>query len=491
MTRKSLPSIHKIASWWASEQGQERVNQIKRDYEVCLIDKLSNIDLDSAHCWACDKTLRSGCSNYRTKDLGLHRCHVIPDCLGGSNDPSNIILMCAECHKDNPDSTDESLFWWWFKNVESDYLQKANRLIKILPSSLNDEEADEILKEFKSDLNKTDTVPVSGRLGWGFVTASISRIVSSLEVQQSSSVGASSQDVASSLLSEFTEYEKETKASYFEAQIKSKRDRGMRLGNAKLGELKVKADGVTYIEGVESEAAKLEKVRAWRAEGLTLSQLVDRCAAEGITTRKGSSPAISTVRAWTLGVEIPQEQVEQMEAEARRKSGRPKGTPGKRAEEENRALRAVLLAYIEQGLSQAEMTRRLKAEGILNSRGKPYARQQVSRIVRRLNNLTSKSKYTGGKIPLGWRVDEDGNEIPDEDEQELISIVRGYRASRLSYSTIAEKLTSANFTSRTGSAKFSKSMAKRINDAETTAERTLRLQASFKVTHNRMSKDDD
>ena len=88
-----------------------------------------------------------------------------------------------------------------------------------------------------------------------------------------------------------------------------------------------------------------------------------------------------------------------------------------------------------------------------------------------------KGQYTGGKAPLGWRVDEDGNEIPDEDEQELISIVRGYRASRLSYSTIAEKLTSANFTSRTGSAKFSKSMAKRINDAETTAERTLRLQS--------------
>ena len=37
-------------------------------------------------------------------------------------------------------------------------------------------------------------------------------------------------------------------------------------------------------------------------------------------------------------------------------------------------------------ITQAEMTRRLKAEEILNSRGKPYARQQVSRILSRLTS---------------------------------------------------------------------------------------------------------
>jgi len=87
----------------------------------------------------------------------------------------------------------------------------------------------------------------------------------------------------------------------------------------------------------------------------------------------------------------------------------------------------------------------------------------------------AKGEYTGGKAPLGWKVDAQGNEVPDEDEQDLISTVRAYRALRLSYSAIAQKLTEADFTSRTGSAKFSKSMAKRINDAETTEERTQRL----------------
>lgn len=90
----------------------------------------------------------------------------------------------------------------------------------------------------------------------------------------------------------------------------------------------------------------------------------------------------------------------------------------------------------------------------------------------------AKGQYTGGKTPLGWKLDQNGKEIPDDDEQELIKIVRGYRTSRLSYSAIAQKLTEAKFTSRTGSTKFSKSAAKRINDAETKEERTKRLAAN-------------
>ena len=95
-----------------------------------------------------------------------------------------------------------------------------------------------------------------------------------------------------------------------------------------------------------------------------------------------------------------------------------------------------------------------------------------------MQELKRKGKYTGGKTPLGWQINAAGDEVPDEDEQELISIVRGYIASRLSYSTIASKLTEAEFTSRTGSAKFSKSAVKRINDAETTAERATRLEVN-------------
>tara|TARA_R100001463_G_scaffold133346_1_gene194686 strand:- start:3957 stop:4682 length:726 start_codon:yes stop_codon:yes gene_type:complete len=90
----------------------------------------------------------------------------------------------------------------------------------------------------------------------------------------------------------------------------------------------------------------------------------------------------------------------------------------------------------------------------------------------------AKGQYTGGRTPFGWKLDDQGNEVPDEDEQELIAIVRGYRTLRLSYSAIAQKLTEAKFTSRTGNAVFSKTSAKRINDAETKEERADRLAAN-------------
>tara|TARA_X000000368_G_scaffold208975_1_gene165039 strand:- start:140 stop:2077 length:1938 start_codon:yes stop_codon:yes gene_type:complete len=92
-----------------------------------------------------------------------------------------------------------------------------------------------------------------------------------------------------------------------------------------------------------------------------------------------------------------------------------------------------------------------------------------------LKNLKDQGGYTGGQPPIGWHVDDNGHEIPNDIEQSLINVVREYRAQSFSYSVIAAKLTFSDFTTRTGSGIFSKSMAKRINDAETIEERHERL----------------
>ena len=94
--------------------------------------------------------------------------------------------------------------------------------------------------------------------------------------------------------------------------------------------------------------------------------------------------------------------------------------------------------------------------------------------VRRTLLKDTYDNYTGGQTPLGWKLDLQGNEVPHEEEQELIRIVRDYRAIGLSYQAIGQKLTESTFTSRTGNPKFSKRAAKRLNDAETIAERTKR-----------------
>ncbi len=86
----------------------------------------------------------------------------------------------------------------------------------------------------------------------------------------------------------------------------------------------------------------------------------------------------------------------------------------------------------------------------------------------------AKGEYTGGKAPLGWMV-LNGQEVPNDEEQALIEIVRALRTEGLSYSKIARKLTHSHFTTREGNTKFSKSAAKRINDAETVEEREARL----------------
>jgi len=84
-------------------------------------------------------------------------------------------------------------------------------------------------------------------------------------------------------------------------------------------------------------------------------------------------------------------------------------------------------------------------------------------------------KYTGGKTPLGWRLDEAGNEVPDEEEQRLIELVRYYREAGLSYQNIANLLSDGPLRSRTGRTRFSASVIYRISKAETEEERASRL----------------
>lgn len=55
------------------------------------------------HCWRC------GCEKH------LERCHIVPDSLGGKDDPSNIVLLCKRCHQEGPNVTDPEIMWDWIK----------------------------------------------------------------------------------------------------------------------------------------------------------------------------------------------------------------------------------------------------------------------------------------------------------------------------------------------------------------------------------------
>ena len=55
------------------------------------------------HCWRC------GCE----KDL--QRCHIVPDALGGKDEPSNLVLLCSRCHAEGPNVTDPEVMWDWIR----------------------------------------------------------------------------------------------------------------------------------------------------------------------------------------------------------------------------------------------------------------------------------------------------------------------------------------------------------------------------------------
>ena len=44
---------------------------------------------------------------------GVERCHILARCCGGSDDASNLHMLCRICHKDS-EALDGERYWSWF-----------------------------------------------------------------------------------------------------------------------------------------------------------------------------------------------------------------------------------------------------------------------------------------------------------------------------------------------------------------------------------------
>jgi len=150
--REKIKTKHKdIVAYWAARQDE------------CGL----SVDWAEAEkiCWRC------GCE--RTKDRQLDRCHIIPDALGGKDEPSNLVLLCPRCHKDGPNVSDPEIMWDWIKaygypfynNFWVTYGQKEYEFIygnkfmddiKIIREHVRDKVSEEeFLIFFKSALSET------------------------------------------------------------------------------------------------------------------------------------------------------------------------------------------------------------------------------------------------------------------------------------------------------------------------------------------------
>lgn len=78
-------------------------------------------------CWKC------------AEDVGerLQKCHIIPRALGGSDDASNLVLLCAGCHRLAPNIGNAEALWTWlyadagcyYGDVQSKALNDAYMLL--------------------------------------------------------------------------------------------------------------------------------------------------------------------------------------------------------------------------------------------------------------------------------------------------------------------------------------------------------------------------
>lgn len=125
-TRKPV-SHYKIFDYWKDKC-------ITRDGEVT--DRITDNSIDVVTdygepcCWSCGKPVDLTksktydellISNQLSKIYGfqkvktsLNRCHIVPHALGGTDeDPSNLFLMCSECHEESPDTSNPRNFLRW------------------------------------------------------------------------------------------------------------------------------------------------------------------------------------------------------------------------------------------------------------------------------------------------------------------------------------------------------------------------------------------
>jgi|14BtaG_2_1085337.scaffolds.fasta_scaffold45255_2 5-methylcytosine-specific restriction endonuclease McrA len=120
----TMPTKSQIAKHWLHDhlQPYDKIEQLS-DFQR----KLALQDWGEPSCWACGKwETTSDCTDPNASlstifqswngATFLERCHIVPKMLGGSNDCSNLVLLCKHCHKQSPDVKKAKFIQKWIAN---------------------------------------------------------------------------------------------------------------------------------------------------------------------------------------------------------------------------------------------------------------------------------------------------------------------------------------------------------------------------------------
>lgn len=180
--------------------------------------------------------------------------------------------------------------------------------------------------------------------------------------------------LTANILDAIAEDERERIAERTRTALADLKRRGLPSGTPELGTQIIDGELTEDL----AERTKIERVRTWRAEGLTLAEIRERCAAIGITSRSGQTPALNTIRLWVEGVNPP------VPISRAPKSPASGPAPQRRvqARPENQHLEAMIKLYKEQGLSVRAIAAKIEEHGFRTRRGTPIGKTQVQRILR-------------------------------------------------------------------------------------------------------------
>jgi len=147
--RKTPPKPKKIIEYWRSDEAWERLMPYRgydglAPYQGLLFDEeMLELEADfgriNPFCFACFKP--------RGSWSVFDRAHIVPHMLGGSNHPSNFVMLCHRCHAENPNTKHEDVYFKWLASVKNYKTQFTDKVTEALGFyGVPIEEANEIYK---------------------------------------------------------------------------------------------------------------------------------------------------------------------------------------------------------------------------------------------------------------------------------------------------------------------------------------------------------
>ena len=173
------------------------VNDLLKEQGLVCDDKtpdwsrLKELKIDSKNlrfrCWRCASTEKS-----------IERCHIQARQFGGTDEPSNLVLLCHECHAEAPDiKNDKESMWEWIKATKKPFYktylayQSLDEFRKIYGYDLCSDESpimkkisnarnkDKVINNFVKDLDKI-VREESGVHGFGISPSTVAILINKL-----------------------------------------------------------------------------------------------------------------------------------------------------------------------------------------------------------------------------------------------------------------------------------------------------------------------